>query len=136
MGAWGAGHFENDMAMDWLGPIQNYSDETPIRAAFQRAIDQSDYLVVDDGAEVVAAAATLACLLGTDLVDVPDELKDWIQASECNIDHSLLSLAIAAIDRTTGKNSELAELWSENPDYYPAWKESVEDLRAKISEKI
>ncbi|WP_226666208.1 DUF4259 domain-containing protein [Microbulbifer aggregans] len=136
MGAWGVGYFENDMALDWIGPIQNHTDEAPIRNTFERAISEKKYLVVDDGAEVIAAAATLSHLLGAKDIGIPEELNVWIKSSKFAIDKELVDLALSALDRTCADDSEIKELWEGNPDYYPQWTESVVKLRTHILASI
>lgn len=41
-------------------------------------------------------------------------------------------LALAALARVTGENSELAELWAEGNDR--EWSQSVEDLRSRLND--
>ena len=69
MGAWGAGSFENDTALDWAGAVRSLAD---VRGPFDRlkaltdAREDGGAQVVDSdlASELIAAAETVAMLSG------------------------------------------------------------------------
>lgn len=109
MGAWGSGSFENDAAMDWAGSVQSVED---LRAPFERLETLGGAEVdADLASEVIAAAETVAMLMGRRSRDFPDELAQRLgDAGEPEAD--LYHSARDALTRVMRK-SELAELWEE-----------------------
>ena len=74
MGAWGSGSFENDAALDWAAGVQSIDD---VRGPFERLkAEDSGYVDVDLACEVVAAAETVAMLMGRKSPDFPDDLAE------------------------------------------------------------
>ena len=84
MGAWGSGSFENDAAMDWAAGVKSIDD---VRAPFDRLKRETDatsgkkasdkYAAdADYACELLAAAETVAMLMGRRSRDFPDDLAD------------------------------------------------------------
>ena len=120
MGAWGAGSFENDAAMDWAGSVQSADD---VRKPFERLKRDTDAhqgdgeLVVDSdfACELLAAAETVAMMLGRRIPDFPADLAQRLAGSG-EPDNLLFHQARNAVLHVM-RNSELAELWEEaTPD--------------------
>jgi hypothetical protein len=44
----------------------------------------------------------------------------------------LIPVALQAIDRILGDNSELKQLWEENEQDYPAWQETVLSIKRSL----
>lgn len=129
MGAWGRGPFENDGAHDWLIERDGYASDAELcRAAFDAVIGVEDYLEVDEGQAVVAAAAWLAGARDGDrggLPDMPGWRGDAPTAEDC-------ARAKAALDRIlSAPTSELAELWDDAPEG-ALWRVSVAALKARL----
>lgn len=129
MGAWGREPFENDGAHDWLLERDGYgSDAALCASAFDGVIGVEDYLEVDMGQRVVAAAAWMAGARDGDLAALP-ELPAWRgdppTATDCQ-------RAAAALDRILlAPTSELAELWDESPDG-ALWRVSLAALKSRL----
>ena len=84
MGAWGAGSFQNDGALDWLGALLESSDASCIRAALNCVVDHGgtkssrpswleklrglrehiDWLTANDCSKAIAAAEVIAARFG------------------------------------------------------------------------
>lgn len=120
MGAWGAGSFENDTAMDWAAGVQSVED---VRKPFERLKRDTDAhgtdpeLVVDSdfACELIAAAETVAMMLGRRIHAFPGELAQRL-AGAGEPDSLLFHQARNAVLHAM-RNSELAELWEEaTPD--------------------
>jgi hypothetical protein len=120
MGAWGDGPFDNDDAADWCAEL---NDAAPaeraelVRGALADAADQHDYLDSDIAARAVAAAAVVAAQSpGAPILDDvygPQFLADGVPLA--GGDH-LRDLALRALERIAGDDSEWRELWEENGD--------------------
>ncbi len=110
MGAWGAGGFENDAALDFAGTVETVED---IRAAF--SIETPEVPIdADKASEIIAAAECVAAMMGRPADDMPDELLDRVKgfgAPDKALFHNARDHVSAVISR-----SELAELWSEADD--------------------
>ena len=119
MGAWGSGSFENDTALDWAGSVESLAD---VRAPFDRLKAETDAseagaaLIVDAdfASELIAAAETVAMLMGRGIPDFPDELRQRL-ADAGPPDDLLYHQARNAVCHVL-RNSELAELWEEGAD--------------------
>ncbi len=116
MGAWGAGSFDNDTAMDWAATVTSVAD---VRRPFERLKRETDAfsgdgeLVVDSdfACELVAAAETVAMMLGRRIRDFPADLAERL-AGAGQPDSLLFHQARNAVLHAM-RNSELAELWEE-----------------------
>ena len=116
MGAWGSGSFENDTAMDWAAEVQSVDD---VRRPFERLKKQTDayegegelVLDADFGSELLAAAETVAMLLGRRVASFPADLADRLAGSG-EPDNLLFHQARNAVLHVM-RHSELAELWDE-----------------------
>ena len=119
MGAWGSGSFENDAALDWAGSVQSLTD---VRKPFDRLkalTDASDngpaYSVDSDLAcELIAAAETVAMLMGRTIPDFPESLRQRL-ADAGKPDDLLFHQARNAVSHVV-RTSELAELWEETAE--------------------
>jgi len=78
MGAWGAGNFENDDALDWLAVLQ--AEGLPAAgAAIQDVLTLADdYLEAPTCCAALAAAEVIAALRGRPASRLPDELVEWL----------------------------------------------------------
>ena len=128
MGAWGRGPFENDGAHDWLFERTAASDLDACRAAFEAVIGVDDYLEVDAGQWVVAAATLMASACDGEAGAMPS-IPAWRGDPPSKGD---LRQAVAALDRILlAPTSELAELWDEVPEG-ALWRVSVAALKAQL----
>ena len=110
MGAWGSGSFENDAALDWAASVQSIDD---VREPFDRlnAVG-SGYVDADLASDVIAAAETVAMLMGRRSADFPEDLRQQL-AGAGEPDSRLYHQARSAVMQVM-RNSELAELWEES----------------------
>ena len=116
MGAWGTGSFDNDAAMDWAASVQTVDD---VRKPFERLKRDTDAhgidpeLVVDSdfACELIAAAETVAMMLGRRTPEFPQDLAQRLAGAgepDSLLFHQARNAALYAM-----RNSELAELWEE-----------------------
>jgi len=144
MGAWGAGSFENDVASDWAADLADGGDLAMVRDTLTTAAKcpGDEYLEADEGAEALAAAEVVAAAAGRPLRAVamgssgPHALA-WAAAHPGAGRPELVELALAAVERVDGAESELCELWlaegTAGPTASREWFADVEDLRARLA---
>ena len=114
-GAWGAGSFQNDSALDWA-----QEEITPLKSskvlifAFNQ-LPKSGYIQVDMCSEVVAAAEIVASMKDGNMDNLPKEVAIWAKRNENAFSNHLASQAIEAIEICSNKKrSELAQLWDDS----------------------
>ena len=135
MGAWGAGTFEDDTALDFIEEqlIPQQDPRSVMREAFEAALS-TDYVDYEAGhAVLVSATAMRAAQTGEPLEE--DEQEEWTQWRKglADLDFSQLKpLAAMACLRVCADASELRELWSENAELFPEWKAGVESLATSV----
>ncbi|MEV5570396.1 DUF4259 domain-containing protein [Spirillospora sp. NPDC052269] len=132
MGTWGAGPFENDQAADFGGDLDDLAERdrpAAIRAALNAVAMEVEYLDADDGTDAVAAAAIVAaqCAGGATVGLEHYGPKGTIPP----LPAELRPLAVQALDRVAGENSELADLWADADDQ--EWLEHVRRLKEILS---
>ena len=133
MGAWSHQPFGNDDACDWAYELEDVTDFSVIEETFDHALDEEhEYLEAPDGSEIVAAAETLAKLLGkgTQTDSYTEAVDAWVKSISIKPSADLPHKAQRALTRVIGSDSELAELWAEGGD--EEWKASVQALKAVL----
>ena len=106
MGAWGAGGFENDTALDFAGTV---TDEASLLAAFSAM--PGGMIDADEASKMIAAAECVAAMLGRPSEDMPDDLAERLKPLGAP-DEDLLELAREHVSMVISA-SELSELWAE-----------------------
>jgi hypothetical protein len=132
VGAWGAGTFENDDAMDWVYELAETDDDTLLVESLHAAArhPKDEYLEVPICARALAAAEVVAAL--TDGIDsvLPDEAREWVRGYTHVIDRRHVPLALQAIGRIRG-DSELKGLWDDSDDE-GAWYAVLTQLESRM----
>jgi hypothetical protein len=140
MGAWGAGSFENDDALDFLADFEDRPSVARIEAALDAAtsLDADDYLESHECCVALAAAELVAAAKRA-----PPEGQEFEPATAAFLEQEmnatelarLAAQALAAVDRIAN-DSELKELW-DDPDVEEQaraqWEIAVADLRTRLS---
>ncbi|HEY1068108.1 MAG TPA: DUF4259 domain-containing protein, partial [Pirellulales bacterium] len=123
MGAWSHEPFGNDVANDWADGLEEVNDFSHIEDAFDRVLTAEDYLDADEAQEAIAAAETLAKMLGkgTQTDAYTETVNDWAAAHPLKPTPALLSKARNSLARILADDSELRDLWSESDSFEP-WK--------------
>ena len=127
MGAWGFLPFENDDALDWLDELEAGGAEV-IRGALAKP--GNGYVEAPEGSIAVAAADITAACQGNSSGDLPENVADWVTAHGAELTAEDVELALEAVGRVAGEQSELAELWDDADE--PEWRESLEDLSERL----
>lgn len=137
MGTWGAKPFENDSAGDWLCDLLETEDLSFIEETVEFVLqyemgseepnfEAPESYVCEIG---IAAAETVAALLGQRSGDLPDTLLEWI-TNKPKLTNELAEKAIQIID-IVENGSELAELRNEG-GVDPEWAQELNDLRDRL----
>jgi hypothetical protein len=114
--------------LDWVSELEDGAVDL-VRAGL--AVTKVDYLESPDGSVAIAAAEVIAAAVGSPAASLPASVTRWVDAHGASVADADVVLALAALDRVTAENSELAELWAESDDR--EWSQSVEDLRNRLS---
>lgn len=132
MGAWDAGPFDNDDAMDWVAELE--AEGMPaaggaIQAVLDHAVDE--YLEAPVASQALAAAEVVAALRGQPAPELPEDVQGWLAEHPGDPGDELVAAARAAVARVL-RQSELAELWEESEEA-GTWRAATEDLRRRLS---
>lgn len=109
MGAWGAGGFENDEALDFVSDVASADDLAAELG--KRPQDPSQETPADQAQRMIAAAECVAAMLGRPAADLPKELKPRI-AGFGEVGQELLDAAREGVSSVLSW-SELPDLWAE-----------------------
>ncbi|MGQ7856561.1 DUF4259 domain-containing protein [Pedobacter sp. WC2501] len=138
MGAWDCGIFDDDTAYDFDGEIKNDAREF-FKSSFENAM-LSEYLEYEEGFAALVSAAYIDNLMnGTEYRNDNQELNDESNVNVFGILHKdlevedLKPIAIGALKKVINENSELNELWAENEELYPKWKQNILDIIHRLS---
>lgn len=129
MGAWDTGIFDDDTAYDVLTSLALAAPLEQMVEWFA-AVQDDDYLEYTDGQCVLVSAAVIdAALNGTAYrCDDPDTLNEVVEKVKGLDPSDLRPVAVRNLHRLLGEGSELQELWAENEELYPVWRQGVEEL--------
>ncbi len=129
MGTWGNGPFDDDGASDWAWELEEATDWGFVEVALRGAadIDPNRYLRAPAG-QIAWAAAAVVAAVDDPTISLPDEISDWLGRFGEARPREVRTLALGALRRVLGDESELAELWREagEEDVWRAWVEEVE----------
>jgi hypothetical protein len=140
MGTWDVGPFDNDTAADWCGDLQ---DATPaqrpsmVRRALAAVIDNGDdYLDSDLAAEAIAAATVVASQLPGGAAITSSYAPDFLlEGGRIEVPGDVPALAVRALDRIVGDDSEWRELWEESEEGTSALA-TVQQIRTAIDTAV
>lgn len=137
MGDWGYGYFEGDKAFDFMADIEDADDPKRLIAGAFDTVIKIDYIESDEGAAVIVAATYVDSQLhGTKYSEVDRDVPldvDTFPDRHPDISFSDLQHgAIQALQRVIGHSSELNELWAENEEGYPVWRQGIEQLIERL----
>lgn len=150
MGAWGAGSFQNDTALDWAGNLSEHGDVAAVRVALVRVLEErraatpsfirrllgrrrgEPYLEADVACEGLAAAEIVAFWLGHAGPQLPEHLREWACRHAKSFTPDLIALARQAVVAIKTK-SELKDLWEEgNGVVAPSWHAAIAGLERRL----
>lgn len=134
MGAWGEKTFEDDSSLDLIDEWMNEKNpEDTIARAIKDALAM-DYLEYEAGHAIAVASAVLDYTLNGQSMEDEDmeEFESWLQTLSRDRLEAMRADVVAGLDKLLGDQSELAELWAENEELFPAWSKILEDRKARL----
>jgi hypothetical protein len=137
MGVWGYGAFQNDDSLNWIEGLQDSTDLAYIEAAFDKVLsDTTSYLEAPEACEAIAAAETLAHLLGNIDSTSPaaSPIDDWVNKVKILPKQTIIEKAKSALKRLQEEPSELLELWEESTEM-AQWLRSLSELSLRLESK-
>ncbi|MER7283767.1 DUF4259 domain-containing protein [Dactylosporangium sp. NPDC000244] len=125
MGTWDVGPFDNDTAADWCGDLHDAAPaQRPamVRSAFTAVLDNGDdYLDSDLAVEAIAASAIVASQLPGGAAITSSYAPDFLlEGGRIEVPDDVPALAVRALNRIVGDDSEWRELWDESGEGAPA----------------
>jgi hypothetical protein len=132
MGAWGAGSFQNDDALDWIGVAFEDGGALAVAGMLRLVTQLPDdaYLEVDIASAAVAAAAIAAAARDGDLSTLPEDLRDTVSRDRQSLSSpALIASAKTAVARVL-QSSELQELWADSGSQ--EWFSEMNNLLARL----
>jgi len=132
-GAWGAGSFENDDALDWVSELIDEADTGLVYITLEEARSQP-YLEAPTASSAVAAAEAVAAMLGHPSPALPPDLETWLQRHKQRPTATQLALARDVMKRVLDvKVSELAQLWAKEDA--TKWRDAIGKLLDRLDTK-
>lgn len=134
MGAWDYGIFDDDTSCDLSWDLQEAEDPKAFfKTAFETAL-QAPYLEYTECHAVTVAAAYMDHILNGTAHEGDEENMAVFKTKFPDLLLSdLKPLAVSALAVVIGENSELNELWAENEELYPKWKQNIQSLSDRLS---
>jgi len=133
MGAWGAGNFENDSALDWVWDLKKSKKLRLLKITISNVLKSKEYIDTDLGCTGLAAAEVIAALNGKPLDVLPQNVIDWVQKQRKKPDDQLIGQARLAVERIQTEDiSELKLLWEEGDEPPNDWYAVIDDLLKRL----
>jgi hypothetical protein len=131
MGAWGAGVFENDDAMDFVFEISEAEGWKLVRRVLRDCLEEG-FTDASQSAMALAAAEAVAAAMGHPVKDLPTEVASWVAQHREDLPAGLEDRARDAVEKIMDEEeSELRQLWADEDD--AAWKAALDDLINRLS---
>lgn len=123
--------FDNDGAADWGAELDEARPEDRAQMVRSALSPDDGYLDADDG-EVAVAAVAVVAMVRSGTADVSAYWPDFLERGEAlHLPDDLKDLALTALDRVTGPDSELQALWTEDGPN-DEWAAQIAALRAAL----
>ncbi len=135
MGTWHVGPFDNDVAMDFFDEVEEMPDDevTPkLRRVLVAVAERPGQVELDEGHMAFAAACLVAAGRSRAAATGNASVDSWLAVHRPQVTREDQRVALAALDRVTGPDSEWMELWATSPSG-AAVKERVASLRAILN---
>lgn len=130
MGTWGIGTFEDDTACDWLDELLEDPSVDFLRNTL--ATPDEGYIEIDQCMAFLAAAEIIAGVIGTPRPGLPDRALRVMSAFSSAAVEDLRAIASQKVRRVLAEHSEARELWEENQEDFPKWRDGVLDLCRRL----
>jgi len=136
MGTWDVGPFNNDTAADWCDDLHDTARDQRlplVRATLSAVADNDDtYLANRLADRAIAAAAVVASQLpGGEPLVTPYAPNFLLEGGMLDVPDDIPPLALRALDRVVGDDSEWRDLW-EDADSYADAVGALQTVRATL----
>jgi len=131
MGTWQVGPFDNDVAMDFFDEVEETPDgQVPprLREVLSAVVERPGQVELSEGHIAFAAACLVAAGRSRAAATGNASVDSWLVAHRPAVTAEDQRVALAALDRVTGPDSEWMELWAASASE-AAIKERIESLR-------
>ena len=135
MGTWQVGPFDNDVAMDFFDEIEETPDpEVPAKLSLvlSAVAERPGRVELAEGHLAVAAAGLVAAGRSRSAATGNPSVDEWLAVHRPVTDTACARLALAALDRVGGADSEWMDLWA-TTDNQEAVRERLAELRAVLA---
>jgi len=130
VGAWGAGPFDNDDALDWLNEFEAEGIQAAGAAIADVLALEGEYLEAPGASRAIAAAEVIAAASGRPAAKLPTDLTRWLENRDTFRSPELHQNAVAAIKRVMTE-SELRDLWADS-NQLDIWESTLKDLLERL----
>ena len=138
MGTWQVGPFDNDDAMDYFDEVEETPDaEVPpkLRETLVAVVERPGQIELAEGHVAVAAACLVAAGRSRAAATGNSSVDAWLSMHRPAVTAEDQRVALAALDRVTGPDSEWMALWSNSPSG-AAIEERIASLRQILNAQI
>jgi hypothetical protein len=135
MGTWQVGPFDNDDAMDFFDEVEETPDaQVPpkLRKALVAVVERPGRVELHEGHVAVAAACLVAAGRSRGAATGNTSVDAWLTAHRPAVTAEDQRVALAALDRVTGPESEWMDLWATTPSG-SAVEERIASLRTILN---
>lgn len=135
MGTWHVGPFDNDVAMDFFDEIEETpDDQVPARlnSVLTAVAERPGRVELAEGHLAVAAAGLVAAGRAPGGATGNPSVDEWLSLHRPVVEPAAARIALAALDRVAGPDSEWMDLWA-TTDSRKAVQERIAGLRAELT---
>ena len=118
MGTWQVGPFDNDDAMDFFDEVEETPDaQVPpkLRETLVAVVERPGQIELAEGHVAVAAACLVAAGRSRAAATGNSSVDAWLSSHRPVVTAEDQRVALAALDRVTGPDSEWMALWATSP---------------------
>jgi hypothetical protein len=115
MGTWHVGPFDNDVAMDFFDEIEETPDDQVLEKlskVLTAVAERPGRVELNEGHLAVAAAGLVAAGRAGSAATGNPSVDEWLGRHRPAVDPASARLAVAALDRVGGPDSEWMDLWA------------------------
>ena len=115
MGTWQVGPFDNDTAMDFFDEVEETPDPQlaeKLREVLTAVVERPGKVELNEGHVAVAAACLVAAGRSRQAVTGNPAVDGWLAGHRPQVGAEEQRIALAALDRVTGPDSEWMDLWA------------------------
>jgi len=135
MGTWQVGPFDNDVAMDFFDEIEETPDDQVLKklsSVLSAVAERPGRVELHEGHLAVAAAGLVAAGRSRGAATGNPSVDEWLSLHRPATDQDCARIALAALDRVSGPDSEWMDLWA-TTDQRTRVEERLDSLRAVLA---